>query len=359
MASRGVFVTGFPGFIAGRLVSELLKREDQPNHYYFLVLADFSGRARTQCRALEQVHPEFEGRWSLVPGDIRLPNLGIESDKLKVLREEVRDVWHLAAVYDLRVKLELAHVINVEGTLHVLEFCESVQNLERHYYISTCYVAGDRGGRVLEDELDWGQGFKNNYESTKFWAERLVRNRMQKIPTTVFRPAIVVGDSATGETVKGDGPYSIFRLLFRLPRWLPVLHVGEGRATVNVVPVNFLVEAMAELARTEGTEGKVFQLADPFPYRSGEILEMTIEALERAPAVGHLPEQIVRRFLGVPRIEGLVGVSNQTLEYFNHEVDFDVSQTQAYLKESGITCPDLKDYLPVLLDYAHRHPEIF
>ena len=359
MTSRGVFMTGFPGFIAGRLVSELLGRDEESSHYYFLVQADFVERARAQCGALERKHPEFAGRWSLVEGDIRLPNLGISPEELRVLRAGVAWVWHLAAIYDLRVKVEVAHAVNVEGTLHVLEFCESLLHLRRHYYVSTCYVAGDRGGRVLEEELDRGQGFKNHYESTKYWAEKLVRNRMSKIPTTVFRPAIVVGDSRTGETIKGDGPYYVFRLLFRLPRWLPLAHVGDGEATVNVVPVDFLVEAMAELAGAEGSEGKVFQLADPAPYRAREILQMALKALKRAPALTHLPERVVTQLLTLPKMERLVGVSNQTLRYFNHQVEFDVSQTQLHLKDSGVTCPDLKDYLPTLLDYAERHPEIF
>lgn len=359
MEANGVFVTGFPGFIAGRLVSEILRRQEQPRHYYFLILPNFRFHAQKQCEELAKEHPQFADQWTLVEGDIRQPDLGMEAEILGELRKSVADVWHLAAIYDLAVPVHTAYAVNVEGTLHVLDFCESLENLHRHYYISTCFVAGDRNGKVTEGDLDCGQGFKNHYESTKFWAEKLVQHRWDRIPTTIFRPAIVVGDSRTGETIKGDGPYFMFQLLFKLPRWLPFAHVGPGEATLNVVPVDFLVSAMAQLAVTDGTEGKVFQLADPKPYRVHDMLNMTIKTLNRAPAVGTVSDSWVVKLLEVPQISKTVGIPAQSLSYFNHPVDFDVTNTVEFLEKSDVSCPDFKDYLPTLISYAKAHPGIF
>ena len=359
MAANGIFVTGFPGFIAGRLVGEILQRQETPCRFYFLILSKFRGRAQQECAELERVHPQFAGNWTLVEGDICEPNLGIDSNTLVELQKKVVDVWHLAAIYDLAVPVHTAYAANVEGTLHVLDFCASVKNLRRHFYVSTCYVAGDRNGAVCEEDLDCGQGFKNHYESTKFWAEKLVQHRWDTIPTTIFRPAIVVGDSKTGETIKGDGPYFMFQLLFKLPKWLPFAHVGPGEATLNVVPVDFLVSAMAELSVTTGTEGKVFQLADPKPYTVHEMLNLTLKSLGRAPAVMTLPDAWVEKLLEVPQIARTLGIPAQSLSYFNHSVDFDVSNTLEFLKVSGVSCPDYKEYLPKLIAYARKHPSIF
>ena len=132
------------------------------------------------------------------------------------LRADARRVFHLAAIYDLAVPLEIAQRVNVDGTGNVLDFCARAEGLERLAYVSPAYVAGMRTGVVYEHELVMGQAFKNHYESTKFQAEVWVRELLDRVPTTILRPAIVVGDSRTGETEKFDGPYYILRALAAL-----------------------------------------------------------------------------------------------------------------------------------------------
>ena len=104
----------------------------------------------------------------------------------------------------------------MHGTQHVLDLARRAPGLERHHYVSTAYTAGWRSGRVHEAELAAGQTFKNHYESTKFAAEVVVRNELDRVPTTIYRPAIVVGDSRTGETQKFDGPYYLLRTTLRM-----------------------------------------------------------------------------------------------------------------------------------------------
>jgi thioester reductase-like protein len=183
-------VTGFPGFIGRRLVRAL----DGP------VVALVEERMAEQARSLAGEGVE------VVVGDITQRRLGLSDADWERLVGEVTHVFHLAAIYDLSVPIELAQRVNVDGTGNVLELCQAAKRFERLAYVSTAYVAGLRTGVIYEHELVMGQAFKNHYESTKFQAEVWVRALMDRVPTTILRPAIVVGDSQTGETEKFDGP---------------------------------------------------------------------------------------------------------------------------------------------------------
>jgi len=358
MPAKGVMITGFPGFIAGRLMDDLLERQTAKNHYYFLVQPRFATVARERCESIEARYPQFAKKWTVVEGDIREKDMGIAPDLLTKIRPKIHRLWHLAAIYDLSVPVSLAYGVNVEGTLHVLDFIETLPKFERLLYISTCYVAGDRRGMILENDLDKGQDFKNHYESTKFWAEKMVQHRWEKIPTVIFRPAIVVGDSKTGETIKGDGPYVFFNLLGRLPKWVPMVNFGDPSATINVVPVDFLVEAMGAISEQENVESKVFALADPRPSLASELMDKLIQELGRAPIVGQVPMKVVNALMSVKPIERLAGVQKQAFAYANCPVTYDVRNTLEHLDGTGISCPQLQSYLHVLLEYFHKHPEI-
>src|SRR5205823_4708900 len=181
---------------------------------------------RMEDRAREIAFACGEGI-EVVGGDIAERRLGLDVATWERLTAEVTRVYHLAAIYDLAVPVDVAQRVNVDGTGNVLELCLAAPNLERLAYVSTAYVAGRRTGVVYEHELVMGQGFKNHYESTKFQAEVWVRARLREIPTTIYRPAIVVGDSRTGETEKFDGPYYILRTIARAAeRRAPIPQLG-------------------------------------------------------------------------------------------------------------------------------------
>ncbi|MDQ4048568.1 MAG: SDR family oxidoreductase [Actinomycetota bacterium] len=227
-------LTGFPGFIGRRLAKHLLD-DDAEASVVALVERRMLAAGREAAAAID---PE---RIEVLAGDIIDRRLGLEDADYDRLAAEVRRVFHLAAIYDLAVPVELAQRVNVGGTGNVVEFCTAAQSLERLAYVSTAYVAGLRTGVVYEHELVMGQGFKNHYESTKFQAEVWVREAMDRVPTTIVRPAIVVGDSRTGETQKFDGPYYLLRGISqarRARRAIP--QFGRLEAAFNVVPVDYV-----------------------------------------------------------------------------------------------------------------------
>lgn len=351
-----IFLTGFPGFIASQLIDRIVAHDDGVS-FTFIVQQHLLGAAEKSIERHDAEHPGLADRTTLVVGDITQPYLGMGEKAYDRECERVTQVWHLAAVYDLAVPEHVAYRVNVLGTGNVLDLCEDAEHLERLDYISTCYVSGQRSGRVLESELDEGQRFKNHYESTKAWAEMEVRRRMHRIPTCIHRPAIVVGDSHTGHTDKYDGPYFVINLFMRLPSWLPMVNIGDGTVRVNIVPVDFVVDAMAAIGRNRDAIGKTVALADPNPHTAREIIERVLEVLGMRRPLADVPAELVERALSMRRLRQLVQVPKEAVIYFNHEVEYDTRNQQALLEGTGIRCPDLLETMPTLIDYVRRNPD--
>src|SRR3954467_14711350 len=261
-------LTGFPGFIGRRLARRLIAAE--PKLKLVALVEPRMIDAATAAAA------EIDGKAiEVLPGDISKPRLGREDEAYERLRAEVRRVYHLAAIYDLAVPLEVAQRVNVDGTGNVVDLCLAAKKLERLAYVSTAYVAGWRSGVVYEHELIMGQGFKNHYESTKFQAEVWVREAMDRVPTTVVRPAIVVGDSRTGETQKFDGPYYMLRTIAAAERLhRPVVQFGRSAATFNVVPVDYVVAAIVAAAAAPEAAGETLHLVDAEPLSTRELVDL-------------------------------------------------------------------------------------
>ncbi len=212
-----------------------------------------SSRSACSTRPAQAAAAIDPQRIELLTGDIATRGLGLGAEDWQRLSAEVTHVHHLAAIYNLAVPLELAQRVNVDGTGNVLELCLAAERLQRLMYVSTAYVAGMRTGVVYEHELSLGQRHKNHYESTKFQAELWVQQLMDRVPTTILRPAIVVGDSQTGETEKFDGPYFLLRTIAQAHRnRRPVPQFGRARATFNVVPVDYVVAALIALTDDPG-----------------------------------------------------------------------------------------------------------
>ena len=201
---KTVFITGFPGFIGSRLVERLAKPETQ---FFLLVQSAFVEKAIEEIDEIALATNTPLESFAIIEGDITLPNLGIGADDIETIVYDTTDVFHLAAAYDLSVPKDLAYCVNLEGTKNVNKFVRSLKNLRRYNYISTCYIAGKRTGKILETELEHDAGFSNFYEETKYLAEIEVEKLKRGLPVTIFRPSVVVGDSRTGETAKYDGVY--------------------------------------------------------------------------------------------------------------------------------------------------------
>jgi thioester reductase-like protein len=345
-------LTGFPGFIGARLAAKLLE-SDPELRLVALVEPRMAEAARA---AAERIGGE---RIELLAGDIGERRLGLDDADYGRLADEVRHVFHLAAIYDLHVPLTLAQRVNVEGTGNVLDLCRAAAKLERLVYVSTAYVAGRRTGVVYEHELALGQEFKNHYESTKFQAEIWVRGEMERVPTTILRPAIVVGDSRTGETQKFDGPYYILRVISlaeRAGRAIP--NFGRSEAPFNVVPVDFVVEGIASVASLEEAAGETLHLVDPEPLSAAELTEaLALEYAGRRPR-GRIPPALAAASLRLkPLRTRLGGAPSESIAYLNHPVRFDSRRALSILGLHGLRPPSFRDYVKPMVEFFRAHED--
>ncbi len=358
MPADRVLFTGFPGFLGSELVRRILRRPGEPR-VVCLVQEKFAALARSRAAEIAAAENVPARRIELVTGDITRRGLGL--DDARAAARGVTEVFHLAAVYDLEVRREVGMKVNVEGTVNVLDFAATCSRLERFQYVSTCYVSGRWAGIFREDELEKGQSFNNHYEETKYLAEREVRARMDSgLPATLYRPGIVVGDSASGETQKYDGPYYVLRWLLKQPTLalLPV-PLGVDRYRANLVPRDFVIGAIDALSAQPASAGRCYQLADPDPPTIDETIRLMGRATGRIVVRTPMPVGVAKAAIEhVPGVYRLMGIPANAVVYFAHPTFYDTTNARRDLEPLGIRCPRFADYLPRLVDFLKRHPEI-
>ena len=363
------FVTGATGFLGRHLVATLLKRKG-PIH----VLVRKDSRKKLDAIALRMAWDMK--RIVVVEGDMTSPKCGLSAAQVRALNGKVKHFFHLAAIYDLTAKPEAQRVANVEGTQNALDLAAAI-GAGIFHHTSSIAAAGMYPGVFREDMFDEAEGLDDPYLRTKHDSEGLVRKE-KRIKWRIYRPGMVVGHSKTGEMDKIDGPYYFFSFIKKLremlPQWMPTLGIEGGR--INVVPVDFVVEAMDHIAHKPKLDHHTFHLTDPEPMRVGEVLntfaraghapEMTMRIDARMfafvpggvrSAVGNLPP--VRRFVGMLLRD--FRIPKETLKFITYPTRFDNREAERALKGSGIQVPKLDTYAWRLWDYWERHldPDLF
>lgn len=353
--ARSIFVTGFPGFIAGRLVERLATADTQ---FFLLVQPQFVDAATRSVERIAKAKNIPLENFALVEGDVTKQNLGISESDLAAIRSETTDIFHLAAAYDLAISKQVAYAVNLEGTKNVNAFARSVKNLRRYNYVSTCYVAGKRTGRILESELEHEEGFRNFYEETKYLAETEVERLKSELPVTIFRPSVVVGDSQTGETSKYDGIYYLINYLRKGPKMLRLANVGNTRVRLNLVPVDFVTDAIAVLSSDEKAVGKTIAIADPSPLATAELFDAIAEKLTGKRSVIQPPEKLVEFSLMTPVSPPITRLPHFAVPYFFLSQSYDTSTADELLAPHGVKAPRFREYVGNLLDFVEKHPKL-
>ncbi|GAB3445902.1 SDR family oxidoreductase [Massilia solisilvae] len=364
------FVTGGTGFIGKRLIRTLLASPG--NQVWFLVRA----QSRERLPALFAFWNADASRAVPVFGDILQPGLGIEPAQREALVGHLDHFFHLAAIYDLRAGAAEQVAANVGGTRNAVALANALRPGCFHH-MSSIAVAGMFEGVFREDMFDEAENLWHPYFATKHESEQVVRAEC-KVPWRVYRPGLVVGDSRTGETDKIDGPYYFFKLIQRvralLPPWMPVVGIEGGR--INIVPVDFVVQAMLHIAHQSGLDGKAFHLTDPAPRRVGDALNVFARAAH-APQMGLrvntallalLPEWLRKGLASLSPVKRAhdaimqdLGLPDGITQLLNWPTRFDNRQAQAALAGSSIACPPLEQYANAVWDYWERHldPDLF
>jgi len=364
------FVTGATGFIGRHLVERLLEREGD---IHVLV------REASQDRLDALVERWGEGaaaRVKPVVGDLQEPRLGLSDEQIAALDGNIEHFFHLAAIYDMTADEEVNERLNVAGTRNAVDLANALHAGHLHH-VSSVAAAGEFKGLFREDMFDEGQRLPSAYHRTKFESEKLVREQAA-VPWRVYRPGIVVGHSQTGEMDKIDGPYYFFKAIqkarFALPQWFPL--VGPELGYTNLVPVDFVADAMDHIAHQTGLNFQAFHLTNPKAMRVGESLNAFAKAAH-APQLAirvdkrltdALPKGTLSMLMKLPQLRDIrrtvladFGIPEEVIEHTALRPQFDTRDTERALAGSGIEVPELDTYADKLWDYWERSldPDLF
>lgn len=344
--------TGFPGFIASQLIRKSIE-QDRTIGVTAIILASERDKAKEEARRIQ----EETGCQSIriMEGDITKQGLGLNQEDQSYFENKKIIFWHLAAIYDLAVPRDLAWKVNVEGTKTVNEFVSGLTGLERYMYFSTAYVAGNREGNLREDELIRPESFKNFYEETKFEAEVLVEELKKEFPVTILRPGIVRGHSITGETIKFDGPYFFLNMIEQF-RKLPIIpYVGKSSSYINVVPIDYIIEASVYLSKLEAATGETIHLTDPNPHPVEEVYRSMVYHLSGKIPKGRLPKKMAAMSMKNKIVRKRLGVEIETLDYMDWPASFDTSNAVKLLEGSNLICADFLETMPAMVAFYELH----
>ncbi len=389
-------VTGSTGFLGGAITRRLLvsgyrlrllirKRDNDTSPNSFgrestikeLILENQLNECLTGQRSMtddragtdESLYDLFLSNVEIFEGNITSRDLGLEEEDYKRLCCEVDEVFHCAAATHFEEqRVGELMVVNVEGTKKMLQFANSGKQKKFHY-VSTAYVAGKQNDIVYENELvDEEPLFNNEYERSKFIAEQVVIKyaRDNEIPYTIYRPGIIVGDSKTGATCKFDNLYIFMKVLCNIQKSF-INHESEGLnditvrvpgipdALINLVPVDYVADAIVVILKAKESINKIFHITNPYPPELDELRDLLMPVLGIEGINVKIDGQMEHKHLST--MERLF--LRQTRTYYSYlfsRLRFDCRNTQSVLESTGIICPAItRGLVNVLVDFAISH----
>lgn len=306
-----------------------------------------------EARAALDVLPlDQRRRINVIEGDAAAIDLGLSRQELAAITPRIDSIHHLAQVSYMGAEEKLAKLVNVGGAREIVELATLCPNLKCLVYHSTAQVSGNRTGLVLEDDLDKGQSFRNPVEETLARGERIVRSKMSKLPITVMRPTIVVGDSKTGEVDRFDGPYFLILLIVTSPPDIPLPLPGRGDAALHLVPVDYYVRAARAIGKDPRAVGRTFHIGDPTPLTARRVFDLVATAGGRRSPRGFIPANLTKALLRTPGLDRVAASPRAFLDALATPVTYSFTHTSELLADTDVRCPPFESYVEGLVEYV-------
>ena len=342
---RQILLTGYPTFAARYLLATILKNEPEAKITCVVL-------ARHKEVAASSLPEQGHDRVTLLEGDVRSLDMGLTGKEYLQLTRDVTDIYHLASIWHTNAQVKSLKDVNINGTRNVLQCAADVENLNRYNHLSTAYVCGNRQGVIMEEEFDEGQGFLNPYEETQFEAERLVRRQLGRLPISIFRPSLIIGDSLTGRTDRLSGPYLLMKPLVSLDVSLPM--PGIGQAPLNLVPVDYVAAVIHKISLDARSEGRTFHVVDPNPLAARRIFELVALTAGKPLPRGRFPVGLTRLMMKIPGLARPLREGAQLIDDFNRWSFFNALNTAEIIGDNP-HCPSFPEYVQPIVSHLQDH----
>lgn len=347
--ARSVLVTGFPGRQpAVHLVRELANRGERA-----VCCLVTEGRQERAIELLDALPEASRDRVSIWLGDPRSMDLGLSGEEFRVLTEGVEVIHHCASITDPAATKEEA-AGNVRAAAEILELAEAAPRLKRLVCWSSVTVSGHREGFVKETDLDDSMGFRNPVEESLYKMERMLRESAEELPIVILRPAVVVGDSLTGELEDLNGLYLLIRFLLSAPDDYRIPTPSRTGVRISAVPVDYAVRAGLRIAEDEQSVGRTFHIVDPKPVTVQHALRLFAEATGRPSPREHDPLNLATALMRAPGLQRFQNTTRAFLDHLKTDVIYDDRNARELLAGTGIQCPELESYVDAMVARAQR-----
>ena len=353
---KAIFLTGVTGTLGKEFVKETLLTRDEK--LYLLI------RRKNRHSHWDRARKILSGyglenllgtRVEVFEGDVTLPHFGLGEEDLRALRRDVVEFFHIAALTTLNASKEDCNRINVGGATEAIKLAQDLKKngqLKRFFYFSTAYVSGSRQTfHAPEDTLTEKPAHANFYESSKYESEGLVRRAMAKgLPTTIFRPSIVVGDSRTGQVSEFNVIYPFMKLFAHgILKVLPT----QAENAFNIVPIDFVIQSSSAISKQESSIGKTFHLVTKEPPAIGTLLQLKDVEYPEIPKVEIIPPEKFKKENLDPMSQNVFSVLEPYLGYLNDNLTFQTANTEKALEGTGVSFPKTDyEFLKTLIRYA-------
>jgi long-chain acyl-CoA synthetase len=362
---ENVLLTGASGFLGTQIAIRLITQTD--SKIIALIRAPSPEMAVLRFKRAwwdwPELYQNIGTRIQVINGDLTKTRLNQTETRYLELTKNITHIIHCAADTTPNLSIDKLRSINVTGTENIIQLAHDINadhGLSRLSHVSTAYVAGKRGGIIAETDLSGESGFSSLYEQTKYESELLLANAKKALLVSVFRPSLIVGDSKTGAVKTFNTVYYMLKqYLTGHLRFIP----ASSRLKLNIVPVDYVADAITSLTFNPEASGLAFHLTAPNENApTAKELVRFVQSWAKQNMNQNLPNP---QFIPVspktihgamqlqtrinPKAKSSANAYNTLAPYFNQNQTFNRDNTNRLLGKYALCW---QDFLPNLLSYA-------